>query len=51
MFYNNADVKQVDVPSTTGNFGILAQHVPVLSVLRPGVVVVYENDGSQIKYR
>ncbi|XP_070563535.1 ATP synthase subunit delta, mitochondrial-like [Ptychodera flava] len=49
-FYSNAEVKQVDVPSTTGNFGILAQHVPVLSVLRPGVVIVYENDGTQNKY-
>ncbi|XP_002737363.1 ATP synthase F(1) complex subunit delta, mitochondrial-like [Saccoglossus kowalevskii] len=50
VYYNEADVKQVDVPSTTGDFGILAQHVPVLSVLRPGCVVVYDNDGNTEKY-
>jgi F-type H+-transporting ATPase subunit delta len=39
-------VKQVDVPSTTGDFGILPEHVPLLAVLRPGIVKVYEEDGS-----
>ncbi|XP_077981547.1 ATP synthase F(1) complex subunit delta, mitochondrial-like [Glandiceps talaboti] len=50
MFYREADVKQVDVPSSTGNFGILPQHVPVLSVIKPGVVTVYESDGAENKY-
>ena len=50
MFYNNADVKQVDVPSYSGNFGILANHVPALAVLKPGVVTVYEQEGSAKKY-
>ena len=44
MFYNNEVVKQVDVASTNGNFGILARHVPSIAVLKPGVVKVYEND-------
>lgn len=35
---------QVDVPSLSGDFGILAQHVPTLAVLKPGVVVVHEDD-------
>ncbi|XP_022101693.1 ATP synthase subunit delta, mitochondrial-like [Acanthaster planci] len=50
MFYNNADVKQVDVPSGTGTFGILAQHVPSLAVLKPGVISVHEHDGTISKY-
>ena len=50
MFYSNASVKQVDVPSGTGTFGILAQHVPSLAVLKPGVVTVTEDDGSLSKY-
>lgn len=50
VFYNNADVKQVDVPSYSGNFGILANHVPSLAVLKPGVVSVFENDGNTKKY-
>ena len=50
VFYNNADVKQVDVPSYSGNFGILANHVPALAVIKPGVVTVFENDGNAKKY-
>lgn len=39
-------MRQVDVPSQSGNFGILPKHVPTLAVLSPGVVTVVENDGS-----
>merc|ERR1719186_1398329 len=49
VFYNAADVKQIDVPSFSGSFGILPNHVPSLAVLKPGVVTVYENDGSSKK--
>ena len=47
VFYNAVKtVKQVDVPSLSGSFGILAQHVPTLAVLKPGVVTVHEQDGK-----
>ncbi|KAA0193074.1 hypothetical protein HAZT_HAZT008554 [Hyalella azteca] len=49
VFYNQADVKQVDVPSFSGSFGILPAHVPSLAVLKPGVVTVYEQSGSAKK--
>uniref|UniRef100_A0A8C9G3T7 ATP synthase F(1) complex subunit delta, mitochondrial n=1 Tax=Pavo cristatus TaxID=9049 RepID=A0A8C9G3T7_PAVCR len=50
VFYNGANVKQVDVPTLTGSFGILASHVPTLQVLKPGVVTVYGEDGTATKY-
>ncbi|PIK55787.1 putative ATP synthase subunit delta, mitochondrial [Apostichopus japonicus] len=50
MYYNQASVKQVDVPSTSGTFGILAQHVPLLAALKPGVITVTEDDGTINKY-
>lgn len=43
-------MKQVDVPTLTGAFGILPAHVPTLQVLRPGVVTVFSDDGSSTKY-
>lgn len=43
-------MKQVDVPTLTGAFGILPAHVPTLQVLRPGVVTVFSDDGSAAKY-
>lgn len=39
-------MKQVDVPSFSGSFGILPKHVPTLAVLKPGVVSVFENEGA-----
>ncbi|XP_063770416.1 ATP synthase subunit delta, mitochondrial [Pseudophryne corroboree] len=50
VFYNGAAVKQVDVPTTTGMFGILSNHVPTLQVLRPGLVTVFSDDGTATKY-
>ena len=50
MLYNNVGVKQVDVPSFSGSFGILPAHVPTLAVLKPGVVTVYEADGNTKKF-
>ncbi|XP_006625013.1 ATP synthase subunit delta, mitochondrial [Apis laboriosa] len=46
VFYDQSVIKQVDVPSFSGSFGILPKHVPTLAVLKPGVVTVYEEDGS-----
>ncbi|XP_032381023.1 ATP synthase F(1) complex subunit delta, mitochondrial [Etheostoma spectabile] len=50
VFFKEASVKQVDVPTLTGAFGILPAHVPTLQVLRPGVVTVFGDDGSPAKY-
>merc|ERR1711879_1104438 len=50
VFYNAASVKQVDVPSFSGAFGILPNHVPTLAVLKPGVVSVYEEEGAVKKF-
>merc|ERR1712011_51291 len=50
VHYEGAAVKQVDVPSFSGSFGILPNHVPALAVLSPGVVTVYEDDGASKKF-
>ncbi|KXJ20855.1 ATP synthase subunit delta, mitochondrial [Exaiptasia diaphana] len=48
-FYHNVSVKQVDVSTSTGSFGILPDHVPTLQTIRPGILTVYEG-GSTTKY-
>merc|ERR1712080_135160 len=50
VHYNKVSVKQVDVPSFSGSFGILPAHVASLAVLKPGVVTVYEEDGAAKKF-
>merc|ERR1719361_1856419 len=46
-FFNNTVVTQVDVPSFSGNFSILPQHVPIIAVLRPGVVTIMTDSGDE----
>ena len=41
VLYNAEAVKQVDVPSFSGSFGILPSHVPSLAVLKPGTDISY----------
>ncbi|VDP79185.1 unnamed protein product [Echinostoma caproni] len=50
VFYENKVVRQVDVPTLTGRFGILAEHVPTIGCLKPGIVTVTEEDGSVKNY-
>ncbi|XP_078658439.1 ATP synthase F(1) complex subunit delta, mitochondrial-like [Branchiostoma floridae x Branchiostoma belcheri] len=46
-FYNAAtNVRQVDVPTFSGDIGILPSHVPTLAVLKPGRLSVYEDEGN-----
>ncbi len=40
------EVQQVNIPGTEGDMGILVNHAPVLSTLRPGVVEVTDGDGK-----
>jgi F-type H+-transporting ATPase subunit epsilon len=37
----SGDVDQVDVPGLEGDFGVLANHAPTVSLLRPGVLTMY----------
>ena len=51
IFYESSTaVKQVDVPTGTGAIGILANHVPTLGVLAPGVLSVMATDGGTSRY-
>lgn len=44
----SGEVDQVDVPGSEGDFGVLAGHAPLISLLRPGIMTVYAS-GSQTK--
>jgi F-type H+-transporting ATPase subunit epsilon len=36
----SAEVDQVDVPGSEGDFGVFAGHAPVMTTLRPGVLAI-----------
>lgn len=42
----SGEVTQVDVPGLEGDFGVLAGHAPMVSLLRPGILTVHVN-GTQ----
>jgi len=45
----SGEVSQVDVPGSEGDFGVLAGHAPLVTTLRPGVLIIYsERDVQRI---
>src|SRR5262245_58557868 len=43
----SGDVQQVDVPGIEGDFGVLADHAPMVTTLRPGILTVHATGGAQ----
>jgi F-type H+-transporting ATPase subunit epsilon len=43
------NVRQVDLPGAEGDFGVLAEHAPLIAALRPGVLVIHEQTGEQLR--
>jgi F-type H+-transporting ATPase subunit epsilon len=40
------DVTQVDLPGSEGDLGVLAGHAPLVTELRPGIIVVFRGVGD-----
>jgi F-type H+-transporting ATPase subunit epsilon len=40
------DVSQVDLPGSEGDLGVLAGHAPLVTALRPGIIVVFRESGD-----
>jgi F-type H+-transporting ATPase subunit epsilon len=43
----SGEVEQVDVPGAEGDFGVLANHAPLVATLRPGILTVRGTGGEQ----
>jgi F-type H+-transporting ATPase subunit epsilon len=43
----SGEVDQVDIPGTEGDFGVLANHAPTVSALRPGIMTVFVGGNAQ----
>jgi len=44
----DAEVKQVTLPGSEGEFGVLANHSTLVSLLDTGVIVIEKTDGSEV---
>ncbi|KAL1881999.1 hypothetical protein VTK73DRAFT_2981 [Phialemonium thermophilum] len=45
--YTSQEVVQVNIPAESGEMGVLANHVPSIEQLKPGLVEVVEEGGSK----
>jgi len=48
--FTSEDVVQVNISAATGDMGILANHVPSIEPLRPGIVEVIESGNASKKW-
>jgi len=48
--YFQQNIHQVNIPGAAGDFGVLANHVPTVAAMKPGVVSVYEDESTIKKY-
>ncbi len=42
------EVKQVNLPGSEGEFGVLPRHATLVSLLDTGVIVINKKDGSEV---
>ena len=45
------DVTMVTVPGGEGDYGVLAGHAPLITLIRPGVIEVYEQNDTTVSDR
>ncbi|KAI1107258.1 ATP synthase delta chain [Jackrogersella minutella] len=48
--YKSQDVVQVNLPAESGEMGVLANHVPSIEQLKPGLIEVIEESGSSKQF-
>ncbi|SFZ97994.1 ATP synthase epsilon chain [hydrothermal vent metagenome] len=44
----DSEVQQVNLPGSEGEFGVLAKHATLVSLLSAGVIVIEKADGSEV---
>ena len=49
-FFSNDKVKEIVVPTVEGDMGILKDHIPIISFLKPGIIFLSTNEGLQKFY-
>ena len=42
----SGDVDQVDLPGSEGDLGVLSGHAPLVTALRPGIIMVHRDGGD-----
>ena len=46
-FLSKDDVQEVILPAFEGEMGILKDHIPIISFLKPGIISIYSQSGEE----
>jgi F-type H+-transporting ATPase subunit epsilon len=46
----SSDVTEVSVPGADGYFTVMANHAPLMTTIRPGIVTVKQSTGADLKF-
>ena len=49
-FLSKDNISEVVVPAFEGELGILKDHIPIISFLKPGIIKVFSKDGEEKFY-
>tara|TARA_B100000287_G_scaffold175103_1_gene165127 strand:- start:63 stop:455 length:393 start_codon:yes stop_codon:yes gene_type:complete len=49
-FLSKENVTEVIVPAFEGEMGILKDHIPIISFLKPGIITIYSKSGEEKFY-
>ena len=49
-FFSNSKVSEIIVPAVEGDMGILKDHIPIISFLKPGLIFVTTSEGPEKFY-
>ena len=49
-FFSKDNISEVVVPAFEGEMGILKDHIPIISFLKPGIITIYSKAGEEKFY-
>ena len=50
LFLSKDDITEVVVPAFEGEMGILKDHIPIISFLKPGIIKIFSKSGNENYY-
>ena len=50
LFFSKDNVEEVVIPAYEGEIGILKDHIPIISFLKPGILKLYNSQNKEEKF-
>ena len=50
LFFSDDNIEEVVIPAYEGEMGILKDHIPIISFLKPGILKLYNSQNKEEKF-